>query len=238
MTEENTDPMKVTDQDVIYSDNHLIAVNKKAGQIVQGDKTGDTPLSELVKEYVRVKFNKKGEAFLGVIHRIDRPVSGVVVFARTSKGLARMNDLFKHRKVEKKYLAVVGHPPPSESGELTHWLIKNQEKNKSRSYTDEVKGSLEARLTYKVQTRSDNYTLLEIKPETGRHHQIRVQLSAIGSPIKGDLKYGAPRSNKDASIHLHSRSLSFIHPVSGEQIEIIAPLPDDNLWDFFSEKLV
>ena len=216
--------------EILYEDNHLIAVNKKTGDIVQGDKTGDEPLGEEVKRYIKEKYNKPGEVFLGVIHRIDRPVSGVVLFARTSKALERMNEQFREREVEKVYWAIVQNPPVQESGNLVHFLIKDEAKNKSRAYSEERKGALRCELNYNTIKHSDRYTLLELHPLTGRHHQIRVQLSTIGCPIKGDLKYGAKRSNPDGSISLHARKLVFNHPVSKEKIEIIAPVPDDNLW--------
>ena len=223
--------------EILYEDNHIIAVNKKAGDIVQGDKTGDKPLSETVKEYVKGKYNKPGSAFLGVIHRIDRPVSGVVLFARTSKALERMNELFREKKVLKTYWAVVKNKPPQESGTLIHYLKKNEEKNKSISHEHEVPGSLRSWLDYKIIGQSDYYFLLEINPHTGRHHQIRVQLAAIGCQIKGDVKYGYDRTNDDGSIHLHARRISFVHPVSKEAVDITAPAPDEKLWQFFEEEV-
>ncbi len=220
---------------VIYEDNHLLAVNKRASDIVQGDKTGDTPLSDHVKAYIKKKYNKPGEVFTGVIHRLDRPVSGVVIFARTSKALARMNALFRDKLVQKTYWAVVKKSPPQESGVLINYLIKDESKNKSRAYDHEVKGSSRSELTYKLIGKSDTYFLLEIKPLTGRHHQIRVQLSAMGCPIKGDLKYGADRSNKDASIHLHSLRAEFLHPVGGQEMLIVAEPPNDPVWNYFRQ---
>lgn len=219
--------------EVLYEDNHLIAVNKHPSDIVQGDKTGDKPLSEIVKEYIKVKYNKPGEVFTGVIHRLDRPVSGVVLFARTSKALARMNELFKGRDIEKVYWAVVKNRPEKEKGTLVHYLKKNQAKNKSFVSNAKDKDALKCELDYQLLNSSDNYHLLEINPKTGRHHQIRVQLAAMGCPIKGDLKYGFDRSNKDASIHLHARSLSFIHPVKKEPIKIVTHPPKDPIWDYF-----
>lgn len=221
--------------EVLFEDNHLIAVNKKPGDIVQGDKTGDEPLSEKIKRYIKEKYQKPGEVFLGVIHRLDRPVSGVVLFARTSKALERMNEKFRERDIEKIYWAVVQQTPDPPAGKLIHYLIKDEAKNKSRAYPEERKGALKCELDYETLRRSDNYTLVEVHPVTGRHHQIRVQLSAIGSIIKGDLKYGAKRSNPDGSIHLHARKLIFHHPVSKEKIEITAPVPDESLWQYFEK---
>lgn len=219
--------------DVLYEDNHLIAINKKSGDIVQGDKTGDKPLSELVKDYIKEKFQKPGAAFLGVVHRIDRPVTGVVLFARTSKALERMNELFREKKVQKTYWAVVKNKPPDENGTLIHYLKKDEAKNKSKAYDKEVTDSLRSWLDYKVLAKSDNYFLLEINPHTGRHHQIRVQLAAMGCPIKGDVKYGFDRTNDDGSIHLHARKIVFIHPIKKEEITIVAPVPDEKLWKYF-----
>ncbi len=235
---ENEQPVfKSSNLQILYEDNHLIAINKRPSDIVQGDKTGDTPLSELVKEYIRKKYNKPGEAYLGVPHRIDRPVSGVVLFARTSKALSRLNEMFRDKEVKKTYWAVVKNKPSPESGHLIHYLIKNEQKNMSRAYDKETAGALRSELDYKVLFSSDNYHLLEINPQTGRHHQIRVQLSAIGSPIKGDVKYGFRRGNEDASIHLHARRSEFIHPVSKEEIVIEAPPPDEVLWNYFLKNL-
>ena len=222
---------------VVYEDNHIIIVAKTSGEIVQGDKTGDTPLSELVKQYIKEKYQKPGEVFLGVVHRLDRPVSGLVVFARTSKALARLNRMFAEGEVHKTYWAIVetlprgnGAPPSNESILLTHYLVRNEKQNKSYAYDREVPHSKKAQLRYRVISRGDRYDLLEIQLLTGRHHQIRCQLAKMGCPIKGDLKYGAPRSNPDGSISLLSRRVEFIHPVSKEQIVVEAPLPDDNLW--------
>ena len=219
--------------EVIYEDNHLIIVKKNTSEIVQGDKTGDKPLSEIVKEYIKEKYQKPGNVYLGVIHRLDRPVSGIVVFAKTSKALSRMNKLFREDKVEKKYWAIVGNRPPKPSDQLVHYLIKNQKQNKSYAYDMLKPESKKAILNYSVIGHSDRYTLLEVDLQTGRHHQIRTQLSKIGCPIKGDLKYGAPRSNKDGGISLHARSIAFTHPVSQEEIFVTAPFPDDPLWSVF-----
>lgn len=215
---------------VLYEDNHVIIVNKAPGEIVQGDKTGDKPLSDIVKEYLRVKYNKPGNVFCGVIHRLDRPTSGVLVFAKTSKALSRLNELFREDKVAKTYWAIVKNRPPKEEDTLTHYLIKNEKINKSTAYTTEKPSTKKAVLHYRLIAASVNYYLLEIHLETGRHHQVRVQLAKIGCPIKGDLKYGANRSNPDGSISLHARSISFIHPVSKKQLFITAPVPEDNLW--------
>lgn len=215
---------------VLYEDNHIIAVNKRVGDIVQGDKTGDKPLSDVVKEYIKDKYNKPGEVFLGVVHRLDRPTTGIVIFARTSKALTRLNELFKNRETQKTYWAVVKKKPESNTGVLEHFLKRNEKTNMSKAHTKEVPESKKASLDYTVIKELNNYFALEINLHTGRHHQIRAQLSAIGSPIKGDLKYGFDRSNPDGGIHLHARKLVFIHPVSKESIEIIAPVPDDVIW--------
>jgi 23S rRNA pseudouridine1911/1915/1917 synthase len=222
---------------ILYEDNHLIAVNKLPSEIVQGDKTGDTPLSEDVKQYIKEKYNKPGNVYLGVIHRIDRPVSGVVVFARTSKALTRMNELVKERKIDKIYWAIVKNRPEPPEGELRHFLVRNEKKNKSFASRDHKKGAKEGILRYRLLNESNDYRLLEIELLTGRHHQIRAQLSAIGCPIKGDLKYGFARSNKDASISLHARSVSFVHPVSKESVTIVADPPKDVLWDYFFKSM-
>lgn len=211
----------------------MIAVKKQSGDIIQSDSSGDRTLAEEVKAYIKRKYNKPGEVFLGIIHRIDRPVNGVVVFARTSKALIRMNELFRLKKVQKTYWAVVEEKPPLEDGHLVNWMKKNQEKNRSRSYDNEVKESKKAELTYQLIGRSKNYYYLKINPLTGRHHQIRVQLSHIGCRIKGDVKYGAKRTNKDGSIHLLARSISFIHPIKKEKLEITANPPIDPLWNEF-----
>ena len=220
--------------EILYEDNHIIAVNKAASEIVQGDKTGDIPLTETVKEYVKEKYNKPGNVFIGLVHRIDRPTSGVLVLARTSKALTRLNKMFQTREVRKIYWAIVDKRPPKHEDTINHFLKKNEKQNKSYAYDKKISGSKKASLTYKLINSSDRFHLLEIELHTGRHHQIRVQLSHIGCKIRGDLKYGFPRSNKDASISLHARKISFIHPVKNEKLEIIAPLPKDNLWDYFN----
>jgi 23S rRNA pseudouridine1911/1915/1917 synthase len=219
---------------VVYEDNHIIVVNKAPSEVVQADKTGDMPLSEIVKHYLKVKYNKPGNVFLGVAHRLDRPVSGLVVFAKTSKALSRLNEMFRTGTVKKTYWAVVKDCPPAPEGELTNWLVRNEGQNKSYAYDKEVKGSKKAILCYKVIAHSVNYHLLEVDLKTGRHHQIRCQLAKMGCPIKGDLKYGSPRSNPDGSICLHARRVRFIHPVSKQEIDLIAPLPDGNLWAGFN----
>ena len=218
---------------VVYEDNHLIIVNKTASEIVQGDKTGDVPLSETVKQYLKEKYAKPGNVFLGVTHRLDRPVSGLVVFAKTSKALARLNEMFRKGEVKKTYWAVVKTCPQVEEGELVHYLVRNEKQNKSYAYDKEVNGSKKAVLHYRLIGHSENYYLLEVDLKTGRHHQIRCQLAKIGCPIKGDLKYGFPRSNPDGSICLHARKVCFVHPVSKEQIVVTAPVPDGNLWKAF-----
>ncbi|WP_165021372.1 RluA family pseudouridine synthase [Dysgonomonas sp. ZJ279] len=223
---------------VLYEDNHIIIVNKTVSEIVQGDKTGDKPLSEIVKEWLKVKYNKPGNVFCGVTHRLDRPVSGIVVFAKTSKVLPRLNEMFKNKDVKKTYWAIVKNQPKEPIGTLKNYLIKNEKQNKSYAYDSERPNSKLAILHYKLIARSDKYNLLEIDLETGRHHQIRCQLAKMGCPIKGDLKYGADRSNPDAGISLHARSISFIHPVSKTQIDITAPLPDDNLWSALEKSIV
>jgi len=214
--------------EVLYEDNHIIAINKKSGDIVQGDKTGDAPLSDFVKAYLKKKYNKPGEVFLGTIHRLDRPTSGVVLYARTSKALARMNDQFRGKQVQKTYWAVVDNAPANASGTLENYLLKNQKQNKS--YVTKGADGKHAELDFKLLKKLDNFYHLEIKPKTGRHHQIRVQLAHIGCIIKGDLKYGAKRSNKDASIHLLAQKLEFLHPVKKEPITIVAPAPKDSIW--------
>jgi 23S rRNA pseudouridine1911/1915/1917 synthase len=215
---------------VLYEDNHLIVVNKRAGDIVQGDKTGDLPLSEVVKEYLKVKYDKPGNVYLGVVHRLDRPTTGIVLFAKTSKALPRLNKMFAEKKTQKTYWALVKEVPPKPEDRLIHWLKKNPKNNKSSAFKKEIKGSKKAILHYQVLKQLDHYYLLEIDLETGRHHQIRSQLAAIGCPIKGDLKYGFPRSNPDAGISLHARKLKLIHPVTGNPIELTADLPDEPLW--------
>lgn len=216
---------------VLYEDNHLIAIAKKAGDIVQGDKTGDVPLSDMVKAYLKEKYHKPGEVFLGVVHRLDRPVSGVVLFARTSKALPRLNKMFaEHKAVRKTYLAIVANRPPESQGTLTHWLTRNEKLNLARAYDREVPNSKKAVLDYRVVAQSERYFLLEIELHTGRHHQIRCQLAKMGCPIRGDLKYGAPRSNPDGSISLHAWRMELEHPVSHIPITIEAPLPGERLW--------
>lgn len=216
---------------VLYEDNHLIVVWKRAGDIVQGDKTGDTPLPEVVKAYLKAKYDKPGAVFLGVVHRLDRPTTGIVVFARTSKALSRMNALFAGSDISKTYWAVTSGAPPQAEGRLEHWLYRNTKQNKSYAYEADGPGRKHARLTYRHLKALERYHLLEIRLETGRHHQIRAQLAAIGCVIKGDLKYGAARSNPDGSIHLHARELEFTHPVRKEPVRILAPLPEDPVWD-------
>lgn len=223
--------------EVLYEDNHLIAVNKPCGLLVQGDKTGDETLADLVKAYIKVSKNKPGDVYLGIVHRLDRPVSGVVLFAKTSKALVRLNKMFAERETKKVYWAVVTKRPEQEKGKLVHWLRKNQEKNRSKAFNNEAKHSKYAELNYKMLRASDRYTLLEVYPKTGRHHQIRVQLSKMGCSIKGDLKYGAPRSNPDASIHLHAIRLELMHPVKKEPISISASVPKENLWQEFAKMM-
>lgn len=218
---------------IVYEDNHLIIINKNPSEIVQGDKTGDIPLSETLKGYLKKKYKKQGNVYLGVVHRIDRPVSGCVIFAKTDKALSRMNKLIQEREIKKLYWAVVKNKPPKESERLSHFLVKNEKQNKSYAVKADVKNALKAEMEYKLIASSDNYFLLEIQLFTGRHHQIRAQLAEIGCPIKGDLKYGFPRSNQDASIHLHARKVEFVHPVSKEKISVIAPLPKDAIWSYF-----
>lgn len=216
---------------VLFEDNHIIVVNKRAGDIVQGDKTGDKPLSEVVKEYIAEKYNKPGNVYLGVVHRLDRPTTGIVLFAKTSKALPRLNKLFAEKTAKKTYWALVKNQPQKTADTLVNWLKKNPKNNKSTAYPKEIDGSKKAILHYRIKQKLDNFYLLEIDLETGRHHQIRTQLAAIGCPIKGDLKYGFDRSNKDASISLHARTLRFTHPVKKEEISVTAPLPDDPLWN-------
>ena len=219
---------------VVYEDNHLIIVNKSASEIVQGDKTGDTPLSEQVKWYLKKKYAKPGNVFLGVVHRLDRPVSGLVVFARTSKALSRLNEMFRSRGcVRKTYWAIVGNCPPQSEGILENWLVRNERQNKSYVCSSQTEGAKLALLDYRLIARSERYYLLEVRLHTGRHHQIRCQLAHLGCPIKGDLKYGAPRSNADGSICLHARSIAFEHPVSHDMISVTAPLPDTDMWRVF-----
>ncbi len=216
---------------VLYEDNHIIAVNKTSSEIVQGDKTGDEPLSETLKKYLKEKYNKPGEVFLGVTHRLDRPVSGVVVFAKTSKALTRLNEMFRNQEVKKTYWAIVKNRPEETKGRLEHYLVRNEKQNKSVAHSKMVPNAKKASLSYKLISQSDNYFLLEVQLETGRHHQIRCQLAKMGCPIKGDLKYGFPRSNPNGGISLHARYVEFVHPVSKQLIQITAPCPDDDkLW--------
>lgn len=215
---------------VLHEDNHLIIINKRVGDIVQGDKTGDKPLSEVVKEYIKDKYNKPGEVFLGVVHRLDRPTSGIVVFARTTKALTRLNELFKNRETQKTYWAIVKNKPEQSQAKLVHFIKRNEKNNTSKAHTKEVPDSKVASLDYTIFKELNNYFALEINLHTGRHHQIRAQLAAINSPIKGDLKYGFDRSNPDGGIHLHARKLVFIHPVSKDLITAIAPVPNEVLW--------
>lgn len=222
----------VENLEVLYEDNHIIAVNKRSSDIVQGDKTGDTPLNEIVKQYIKIKYKKPGDVYLGTIHRIDRPVSGVVLFAKTSKALERLNKMFKEKTIQKTYWAIVKNKPEMKEAHIIHYLKKNEKNNKSSAFTKEKDDAKKSELKYKVIHEFDNFFLLEITPFTGRHHQIRVQLSAINCPIKGDLKYGFNRSNKDASICLHAQKIEFIHPVKKESLTIIAnPNTADNLWN-------
>ncbi|MBS1651767.1 MAG: RNA pseudouridine synthase [Bacteroidetes bacterium] len=229
-------PAVFNKEQIVYEDNHILIINKIAGQIVQGDKTGDIPLSELIKNFIKQRDNKPGNVFCGVIHRLDRPVSGLVIFAKTSKALSRFNELFKEKKIEKKYLAVVKQKPKAEESVLTHYLIKNEKYNTSKAFKNEIKNSLKAILHYKLIASSNNYHLLQINLETGRHHQIRCQLAAEGMPIKGDVKYGFARPNEGGYLHLHSHILKFIHPIKQEEITVnCLPLTTDVVWDFFIE---
>jgi 23S rRNA pseudouridine1911/1915/1917 synthase len=223
--------------ELLYEDNHIIAVNKRPSDIVQGDKTGDTPLSDFVKQYLKEKYNKPGEVFVGTVHRIDRPVSGIVLFAKTSKALTRLNELFQTKEIKKTYWAIVKNKPNKSSGKLIHYLKKNELKNKSKAFEKETPGALRSELDYELIATADNYFFLKINPHTGRHHQIRAQLAAMGCPIKGDLKYGFNRSNKDASIHLHARKIEFIHPIKKEPISIVAPPPNEVLWNEFLKRV-
>ena len=224
------------DDRILYEDNHLIAINKLPGELSQGDKTGDVSLIDDVKDYLRRKYDKKGNVYLGLPHRLDRPTSGVILFAKTDKALSRLSDLFRKGEVEKVYYAVTLEAPRENEERLVNYIVRDEKRNISISYPREVKNSQKAILRYRLIDKSDRYSLLAVKLETGRHHQIRSQLKAIGVHIKGDLKYGAPRSNRDGGICLHSRSISFIHPVRKERVEIIAPLPDSDIWPVFKEK--
>lgn len=222
----------------LFEDNHLIAFNKPSGILVQGDKTGDKPLSEIAKEFLVKKYDKAGEAYLGVPHRIDRPTSGLVLFAKTSKALVRLNKMFQEKEIQKTYWAVVKNKPAKGEDKLVHYLLRNQQKNKSTAHQTEVPSSKRAELAYRTIMELDNYQLLEVYPKTGRHHQIRSQLAAINCPIKGDVKYGFDRTNADASIHLHARAMKFIHPVKKEEITITAPPPNkDSVWKFIAKKI-
>ena len=222
------------DQDILYEDNHLIILNKRPSDIVQGDKTGDEPLSEILKSYIKDKYVKPGDVFLGVVHRLDRPVSGALIFARTSKALTRLNIMLRDGEIHKTYWAIVKNKPLYPEGHLIQYLTRNEEKNKSFVHDKPVPGSQKAELIYKVIGKSDGYYLLEVNLLTGRHHQIRAQLAAMGCPVKGDLKYGYPRSNQGGFIHLHARTIEFIHPVKKEMLKIFAAPPHDKLWDFFT----
>ena len=230
--------MEASQLEVLYEDNHLIAINKPAGMLVQIDTTGDKALEDLVKEYISVKYEKPGDVFLGVTHRIDRPVSGIVLFAKTTKALTRINEMFKVNKIKKTYWAIVKNRPEKEKATLTHYIFRDTKRNVSRASEKEIPNSKQATLSYSIISSSENYHLLEVDLQTGRHHQIRCQLAKIGCPIKGDLKYGFPRSNPDGGISLHSRQMVFEHPVKKEKITITAPTPKDNLWDSFVKPYV
>ena len=219
---------------VLYEDNHIIIVNKRSSDLVQGDGSGDEPLDDVVRAYIKEKYNKPGDVFLGVVHRLDRPVSGCVIYARTSKALTRLSELFRTRDVKKSYWAIVTECPPAEEGVLRNFLKKNEQQNKSYVYDKEVKGSKEATLSYRIIGRSSSFYLVEIDLQTGRHHQIRAQLAAAGCPVRGDLKYGSKRSNEGGGISLHARRISFVHPVKKEEINVEAPLPDDKVWRLFA----
>jgi 23S rRNA pseudouridine1911/1915/1917 synthase len=221
--------------DILYEDNHLIALNKSTSSLSQGDRTGDLSLDAEVKSYLKKKYNKPGDVFLGIVHRLDRPVSGVILYARTSKALERMNEIFRNREVRKTYLAITRERPPADQDTLTHYLVKNEKQNKTYVFDNEVKRSKKGSLSYRLAARSESYYLLEIELYSGRHHQIRAQLARMGSPIKGDLKYGYPRSNSNGSISLHARKLEFMHPVRKERISIVAPLPEDDIWPYFEQ---
>jgi 23S rRNA pseudouridine1911/1915/1917 synthase len=223
--------------EILYEDNHIIAVYKRSSDLAQGDKTGDTSLDNEIKKYISEKYKKPGEVFLGVVHRLDRPVSGVILFARTSKALERLNEMFRLKQVKKSYLAIVKERPPEDEATITHFLKKNEKQNKSYVFDNEVKGSKEASLTYRLKGRSERYYMLEIELHSGRHHQIRAQMAKIGCPIKGDLKYGFPRSNEDGSISLFARKIEFIHPVKKEPITIIAHFPEGDIWSVFMDSV-
>jgi len=235
---ENINKESIWEEQIVYEDNHIIVINKLPSEIVQGDKTGDMPLSEKVKNFIKVRDHKPGNVFCGVIHRLDRPVSGIVIFAKTSKALSRFNELFREKTIHKTYLAVVKNKPVKEKDLLTHFLIKNEKTNTSKAFNKEVSGSLKSQLEYEVIASSDNYHLLKIKLLTGRHHQIRCQLAAIGSPIKGDVKYGFNRTNEGGFIHLHSYQVAFIHPIKKEELKLKAmPISKDPVWSFFVKEL-
>lgn len=230
--------MVFTASKIIYEDNHLLIVNKQAGELVQSDAQGESGLEDAIKEFIKKRDNKPGAVYLGVVHRIDRPVSGAVIFAKTSKALARMNNMVKEREIKKRYLAIVERKPRQDSEELNHYIVRNPQKNRSFAYDKPSNGAKDSKLIYTLIGVSQKFYLLDVELITGRHHQVRCQLSKVGSPIRGDLKYGAARSNKDGSISLHSRSLEFIHPVTKENIKVVAPVPtNDNLWVWFSETL-
>lgn len=220
---------------ILFEDNHLIIVNKVCGEIVQGDKTGDKTLADSIKEYIKNTYNKPGEVFLGVTHRLDRPTSGIVIFAKTSKALTRINKMFVEKQIQKTYWAIVDKKPPETKDTITHYLVRNRKQNKSYAYDTQKRDAKKASLTYELKSNSDNFFLIEIELHTGRHHQIRSQLAKIGCKIKGDLKYGYSRSNPNGGIHLHARKTKFIHPVSKETVNIIAEPPEDNLWNFFKK---
>ncbi|HQQ93504.1 MAG TPA: RNA pseudouridine synthase [Bacteroidia bacterium] len=227
----------IPQEQIVYEDNHILVINKLPSELVQADKTGDAALSDRIKGFLKERDHKPGNVFCGVIHRLDRPVSGLVIFAKTSKALSRFNELFRDKSIQKNYLAVVKNKPPKEEDTLVHYLLKNEKNNMSKAFSKPVAHALESRLSYKVIARSDKYHLLKIDLHTGRHHQIRAQLSAIGCPIKGDLKYGFPRNNEGGFIHLHSYSLQFIHPVRKEQIELSAwPITKDSIWNYFKSQ--
>lgn len=223
--------------EILYEDNHLIAVFKRSSDLSQGDKTGDQPLEVEIKKYIATKYKKTGEVFLGLVHRLDRPVSGVMLYARTSKALQRLNDMFREHQVKKIYYAIVKERPPEDEATITHFLKKNEKQNKTYVYDTEVKGSKSGSLTYKLKGRSEKYYMLEVELHSGRHHQIRAQLGKIGCPIKGDLKYGFPRSNEDGSISLFARKLEFIHPVKKEPVTITAHFPDGDIWSVFVDSI-
>jgi 23S rRNA pseudouridine1911/1915/1917 synthase len=223
--------------EILYEDNHIIAVYKRSSDLAQGDKTGDAPIENEIKKYIAQKYRKPGEVFLGLVHRLDRPVSGIMLFARTSKALSRLNELFKTRQVKKIYLAIVKERPPEDEATITHFIKKNEAQNKSYVYDNEVKGSKVASLTYRLKGRSEKYYLLEVELHSGRHHQIRAQLAKIGCPIKGDLKYGFPRSNEDGGISLFARKLEFVHPVKKEIVTITAHFPEGDIWSVFVDSI-